>query len=62
MEDLNYDTDEPIVALATAWSESALAVIRTSGQGSILLFSKVFSNPKVINNSNGFTIHYGYII
>jgi tRNA modification GTPase len=62
MEDQIYDTDAPIVALATAWSESALAVIRTSGKGSILLFSKVFSNSKVIINSNGFTIHYGYII
>ncbi|MCK5152813.1 MAG: tRNA uridine-5-carboxymethylaminomethyl(34) synthesis GTPase MnmE [Spirochaetales bacterium] len=62
MEDQIYDTDAPIVALATAWSESALAVIRTSGQGSILLFSKVFSNPKIILDSDGFTIHYGYII
>lgn len=62
MEDQIYDTDVPIVALATAWSESALAVIRTSGQGSILLFSKVFSNPGIIIDSAGFTIHYGYII
>ena len=62
MEDQIYDTDEPIVALATAWSESALAVIRTSGQGSIKLFSKVFSNPQVILDSGGFTIHYGYIL
>ena len=62
MEDQIYDTDAPIVALATAWSESALAVIRTSGQNSIFLFSKVFSNPKVVMESAGFTIHYGYII
>lgn len=62
MEDLFYDTDEPIVALATAWSESALAVIRTSGKGSIELFSKVFSNYKSILDSPGFTMHYGYII
>ncbi len=61
MEDLNYDTDEPIVALATAWSESALAVIRTSGKDSIKLFSTVFSNPVAIIDSKGFTIHYGYI-
>lgn len=62
MEDLFYDTDDPIVAVATAWSESALAVIRTSGKGSVEQFSKVFSNPKSILDSRGFTIHYGYII
>lgn len=61
MEDQFYDTDEPIVALATAWSESALAVIRTSGTGSVELFSKVFTRPENILSSNGFTIHYGYI-
>lgn len=62
MEDQYYDTDEPIVALATAWSESALAVIRTSGTGSVELFAKVFTNPKNIFTSTGFTMHYGYII
>ncbi len=61
MEDQFYDTDEPIVALATAWSESALAVIRTSGKGSVELFAKVFTNPKSILSSTGFTMHYGYI-
>ena len=61
MEDQIYDTDEPIVALATAWSESALAVIRTSGTGSVELFAKVFTNPKNILTSTGFTMHYGYI-
>ncbi len=62
MEDQVYDTDAPIVALATSWSESALAVIRTSGKGCISLFSKVFSRPGHILNSKGFTIHYGYIV
>ncbi len=62
MEDLSYDTDEPIVALATAMRESAIAVIRTSGAGSVNLFSKVFSNSKGVLNSRGFTLHYGYII
>ena len=62
MEDLGYDTDEPIVALATAMRESAIAVIRTSGVNSVKLFSKVFSNSKGILNSKGFTLHYGYIV
>ena len=30
-----YDTEELIAALATPWGESALAVIRTSGTGSV---------------------------
>jgi tRNA modification GTPase len=62
MEDQIYDTDEPIVALATALIESPLAVVRTSGTGSVELFSKIFSNPQNILDSKGFTIHYGYII
>jgi tRNA modification GTPase len=62
MEDLIYDTETPIVALATAWRESALAVIRTSGKDSISLFSKVFSRPGHIMDSKGFTLHYGYIV
>lgn len=62
MEDLGYDTDEPIVALATAMRESAIAVIRTSGVNSVKLFSKVFSNSKGVLNSKGFTLHYGYIV
>ncbi len=62
MEDYIYDTDDPIVALATAWSESALAVIRTSGRGSVELFSRVFSNSRELKKSLGFTLHYGYIV
>ncbi len=35
MKKFNYDPDDLIVALATPWAESALAIIRTSGKGSI---------------------------
>ncbi len=62
MKDYKYDTDEPIVALATPWSESALAVIRTSGEGSVDLFAEIFSSSSEVRKSNGFTLHYGYII
>lgn len=62
MKDLFYDTHESVVALATPWGESALAVIRTSGEGCIQLFSKVFSRPEDIMKAEGFTIKYGYII
>lgn len=37
-----YSTDEPIAALATPLSESALAVIRTSGKGTVQRFRSLF--------------------
>ena len=37
-----YTTDEPIYALVTPFSPSALAVVRTSGNDSIALVSSVF--------------------
>ena len=39
----NYDPDDRIAALATAWAESAIAVIRTSGEGSIEAVDALFS-------------------
>ncbi|MDC7127186.1 MAG: tRNA uridine-5-carboxymethylaminomethyl(34) synthesis GTPase MnmE [Spirochaetales bacterium] len=62
MKDLDYNTDECIATLATGWEESAIAVIRTSGSGSITLASKVFSAPKKLLQAEGNTIVYGYII
>ncbi|MDC7233486.1 MAG: tRNA uridine-5-carboxymethylaminomethyl(34) synthesis GTPase MnmE [Spirochaetales bacterium] len=39
----NYDPDDRIAALATPWAESAIAVIRTSGEGSIGAVDALFS-------------------
>jgi tRNA modification GTPase len=39
----NYDPDDRIAALATPWAESAIAVIRTSGEGSIQAVDALFS-------------------
>lgn len=39
----NYDPDDRIAALATPWAESAIAVIRTSGEGSIKAVNNLFS-------------------
>lgn len=61
MKDLFYDTKEPIAALATPWGESALAVIRTSGEGCVLRFSRIFSYPERVRDAVGFTMYYGYI-
>ncbi len=42
---LQYTTDEPIYALATAYSPSAIAVIRASGENSLALIAPYFSSP-----------------
>ncbi len=57
-----YDTEELIVALATPWGESALAVIRTAGSGALEAFSACFSKPEVIRGGRSGTLHYGHII
>jgi tRNA modification GTPase len=42
--------------------ESALAVIRTSGNGAIDLVSRVFSRPKKLKNAEGNSIVHGWIL
>jgi len=42
-----YDPDDRIAALATPWAESALAVIRTSGEGSIAAIAPLFSGDLI---------------
>ncbi len=42
-----YDPDDRIAALATPWAESAIAVIRTSGEGSIEALAPLFSGDLV---------------
>ncbi len=41
---LQYTTDEPVYALATAYAPSALAVIRASGENSLILIAPYFSS------------------
>ncbi len=62
MKEIIHDTAEPIAALATPWGESALAVIRTSGDDCVTLFAEVFSRPESLRKAAGFTMHFGYII
>ncbi len=57
----NYNTDDLITALATPWGESALAVIRTSGDGCIEAVAKVFRGGKDISLAAGNTMHYGIL-
>jgi len=54
-----YDPDDRIAALATPWAESAIAVIRTSGDGSIEALSSLFSGDLIHGESR--KLVYGVI-
>ena len=58
----SYTPEEPIAAIATALAPSALAIIRISGKNCIELLSKVFSRPKTLNQAEGNSIVYGWIV
>ncbi|MDX9800983.1 MAG: tRNA uridine-5-carboxymethylaminomethyl(34) synthesis GTPase MnmE [Spirochaetia bacterium] len=57
-----YDTDDMIAALATPWGESALAVIRTSGDGCIDTISPFFRGRETLASAGGYTMHYGKLV
>ena len=54
----NYDPDDRIAALATAWAESAIAVIRTSGEGSIEAVDALFSGNLTDGESRKMVLRY----
>ncbi len=62
MRDLAYDPDEPIAALATPWGESALAVIRTSGKGSIEQIAHLFSRPHAVRSAGASSLLLGDLL
>jgi tRNA modification GTPase len=53
--------DDPIAALATPLGESALAIIRVSGSGSIERLAAGFSRPETLRDSPGNRILYGWL-
>ncbi len=55
------DTNETIVALATAPGVGAIAVIRLSGRGCIDIVDKVFKGTK-LSDKPSHTAHFGYIM
>ncbi|MBQ7746996.1 MAG: tRNA uridine-5-carboxymethylaminomethyl(34) synthesis GTPase MnmE, partial [Spirochaetia bacterium] len=57
-----YDTEDLIAALATPWGESALAVIRTSGTGSIEKIASIFKGNKDISALPGYSLAYGMLM
>ncbi|MDC7229064.1 MAG: tRNA uridine-5-carboxymethylaminomethyl(34) synthesis GTPase MnmE [Sphaerochaetaceae bacterium] len=56
-----YVTDDIIYALATPWAQSALAVIRVSGEGCKALLATRFSRPKALKEAGNATLVHGYL-
>ncbi|MDR1249389.1 MAG: tRNA uridine-5-carboxymethylaminomethyl(34) synthesis GTPase MnmE [Treponema sp.] len=58
----SYGDTDPIAAIATALGESALALIRISGEGALEMLGKVFSRPERLSGARGNTVVHGWII
>jgi tRNA modification GTPase len=59
----NYlDPPVPIVALATARGEAALALVRASGAGAIELAASCFSRPKALLAARGRSLVHGFLV
>ncbi|WP_320128103.1 tRNA uridine-5-carboxymethylaminomethyl(34) synthesis GTPase MnmE [uncultured Sphaerochaeta sp.] len=57
----SYDTDDIIYALATPWAQSALAVIRVSGEGCKTMLANYFSPAKALLQAKNATLVHGFI-
>ena len=57
----SYNTDDIIFALATPWAQSALALIRVSGEGCRKLLASCFSRPLALVQAANATLVHGYI-
>ena len=57
-----YDTDDSIVALATPWGTSALALIRGSGNGSVEMLASLFTPSDRLSNARGSTFVHGMLL
>jgi tRNA modification GTPase len=55
----NYGDESPIAAQA---AQGAVALIRTSGKGSLELLAKIFSRPRALLDAAGNTVLYGWIL
>lgn len=60
---INSESDT-IAAIATAFGEAAIGIVRISGPEAIKILSKIFSSPKGtdITKVKTHTIHYGFIV
>jgi len=62
MQEVKYDTEDRIAALATAWSPSALAVIRVTGPGAVEALAPLFSRPSALVEAKGHTAVHGHLV
>jgi tRNA modification GTPase len=58
----SYNFEDPIAALATPWGASALAVIRTSGRGTVELLSRFFSRGEALRRAEGYSVVRGTLL
>jgi tRNA modification GTPase len=56
-----YGDTGAVAAFATPLGISALAVIRTTGDGSVELLSRIFSRPERLRSAKGNTVVHGWI-
>jgi tRNA modification GTPase len=56
-----YGDTDPVAAFATPLGISALTVIRTTGDNSVELLSRIFSRPERLRSSGGNTVVHGWI-
>ncbi len=62
MDNQSYEQDDMIFALATPLAESAIAMIRTSGQGVIQTLANYFSDPKALLNAKHRNAVFGKLL
>jgi tRNA modification GTPase len=59
MDHPDYSPLEPIAALATPWGQSALALVRVSGAGSLGLLEALFEPPGALRAAPGHAAVHG---
>jgi tRNA modification GTPase len=59
MDRLDYSPQEPIAALSTPWGQSALAVVRVSGAGSLALLAGLFEPAGALKEASGHAAVHG---
>ncbi|HUV09008.1 MAG TPA: tRNA uridine-5-carboxymethylaminomethyl(34) synthesis GTPase MnmE, partial [Spirochaetia bacterium] len=60
----SFSCEEPIAALASPWGVSAIGVIRTSGEGTLAILSRIFRGPRTqadLSHGRGSRLYHGYL-
>jgi tRNA modification GTPase len=62
MDHLDYSPHEPIAALSTPWGQSALALVRVSGAGSLELLAGLFEPAGALQAASGHAAVHGRLL